>query len=123
MLRCMQTAREFAEVLGIPIRVEPGAMEILDERWYPAPPTPLMWLGSRVAAQLGIPVDTSYKSPVPFPVHHEHFSDWTERSSLLLKNVTKDVTLDGRSVLIVTHGFSAACLSWMLEIEHPPLLG
>ena len=38
MLRCMQTAMEFSQVLGLPIKVEPAAMEAMDERWYPIIP-------------------------------------------------------------------------------------
>ena len=75
MLRCMQTAREIAVALGLLVKVEPGAMEILDERWYPRIPVPLAWHNPRVASLHSVPVDTAYHSPVPYPARHERFSE------------------------------------------------
>ena len=37
-LRCVQTANEISKILKIPIKIEPAAMETLDERWYPVVP-------------------------------------------------------------------------------------
>lgn len=119
----METAREVAAVLGVPVRVEPGAMEVVDARWYPRVPAPQPWLAGRTAERHGVPVDRAYRSAVPFPARHERFSDWEARAALLLRAALADETLAAGSVLLVTHGYTAACLAWMLAAAHPPLLG
>ena len=38
VLRCVQTAAEISKIIGVPIKIEPGAMETLDKRWYSSQP-------------------------------------------------------------------------------------
>ena len=63
-LRCMQTAAAVARARGLPIRVEPGLGELLNERWFPnGHPVDVSmsddWLAEAVGEQL---IDREYAS-------------------------------------------------------------
>ncbi|MFQ3679102.1 MAG: histidine phosphatase family protein [Pseudanabaenaceae cyanobacterium] len=58
-LRTVQTAAAIAEVLGLPIRLEPGLGEWLHPDWMPAAPARLS--SEALAAQF--PIDLTYQSP------------------------------------------------------------
>jgi len=121
MLRCMQTAMEFSQVLGLPIKVEPAAMEAMDERWYPIIPTHVNWNSSELAKTFN--VDTSYKSPFTFPTKHERISDFTDRCLALLQFMTRDEFLADGPVLMITHGIIVALLPFTICSLRPPHFG
>lgn len=84
------------------------------------------WMDDDETLVEGVPVDRAYRSAVPVPARHERherFSDWEARAALMLRAALADETLAAGSVLLVTHGYTAACLAWMLAAAHPPLLG
>lgn len=100
-LRCVETAHHVAEVIDLPIYLEPGVAEWMNTEWFPTFPRTLP---PEVLAEQFERVDLSY-SPRAFPDYPETEEAAMERAGRTARELADAYE---RPILIVGHGVSVA---------------
>lgn len=106
-LRCVQTADQILEGLGmrdrIPIRIEPCLFEFL--KWYPVLPVKWPFLDLDEFSQNGFFIDKTYKPTYPIESLRQDEDElmYYTRSHLITKNILKTHQKDSGNILIVGH--------------------
>jgi broad specificity phosphatase PhoE len=113
-LRALETAHHIAEVLDLPVRIEWGACEWLNPRWYAAAPS--FPTAAERAARFPR-VDPAYESLVAprYPESAEASFARAGRAARLLS------ARHAENMLLVGHGHSVVGMSWGLLEDRPKI--
>jgi len=116
-LRTLQTANEVAELLDLPIYVEPGAGEMLSADWYPDG-DPRVWSLDDRRKQFSR-IDLSYE-PHGVSTFPEDWEIIKRRGAATMRAIVEKFS---GNLFVVGHGASVSSLAWGLVEGYPQFTG